>query len=80
MTCNGYCARWLRAIEVRVIYWLGTRAEMLRAFRFDSSVHMRREASLLSVGCALPYRGAHSLYMTACVFVRTECVNYSVNA
>ena len=37
---NGYCAWWLRAIEVRVIYWLGTRAEMLRAFRFDSSVHM----------------------------------------
>ena len=37
---NSYCARWLRAIEVRVIYWLGTHAEMLRAFRFDSSVHM----------------------------------------
>jgi hypothetical protein len=25
---------------VQVIYWLGTHAEILRAFRFDSSVHM----------------------------------------
>ena len=46
---NGYCARWLRAIEVRVIYWLGTRAEMLRAFRFDSSVHMMRLMLLRAV-------------------------------
>ena len=46
---NSYCARWLRAIEVRVIYWFGTRAEMLRAFRSDSSVHMMRLVLLRAV-------------------------------